>query len=165
MKEDMLGNKKKVNKMTKEEKLEWESLYKYVKEEILRYPKEITLPRYMILRLKGLKEGKFIANKSTSTMGEYSFKNILYTFKFCKFDILQYLEKNKGKFNNEQHKFNGIMIIVESKLNDVILKLNNAKSNQEKVENLELKNQIHEGAKFKREKTNNKINNNLSDLW
>ena len=50
--------------MTQLEKEDWDELYQYIKKDIFEYTDQ-ALPKYMILRLKGLVEGKFMANKYT----------------------------------------------------------------------------------------------------
>jgi len=46
------------------------------KREIMGYTDE-KLPKYMVLRLKGLERGNFLANKKHTPMANYDFKIIL----------------------------------------------------------------------------------------
>ena len=78
--------KPKRKRMTKEEKEQWDELYSYVKV-LMGYDEKTALDRYFVLRLKGLKEGKFIANNKTKLYGEYTFQEILATFMYCKSEI------------------------------------------------------------------------------
>ena len=149
-------------KMTKEERESFDELYRYVKKDIFEYDDTQKLPKYMILRLKGLKEGKFIANNKIKAMADYDYKHILYTFKINKMKIKQIIKSDS--FKNEQHKFNTIMIIVEREINDVVERLRRSEKSKEKIEKIDLANVTHEGADYKN-KSNKKINNNLKELW
>lgn len=147
-------------KMTQEEKDSFNELYKYIKEEIFEYNDQ-ALPRYMILRLKGLADGKFIANNNVKSMGKYTYQQILYTFKINKVKLKEIIKS--PNFKNEQHKFNTIMLIVEKDINDVVTRLNQKVKSEEKIEKIDFKNIIHEGAEYKN-KTNKSIKE-LDDLW
>lgn len=117
----------------KEEQQQWNDLYEYVKNEILKYDEKMKLPRLLVLRLKGLKNGKFIANKNTTALGDYTFNIILMTFKINKFDIINALA-NKNKFKDESHMINYMMAIVESKLNDTVERIKKAEKSKSKGE-------------------------------
>ena len=114
--------------MTNKDKYEFEILYKYVKK-ILGYDEDMALSKFMVLRLKGLSEGKFHANKKIQSTANYDYKTIYLTFVYCKADIQKALQTKT--FQSEQNKFNYIMAIVESNINDVVLKLKNAKKSKE----------------------------------
>ena len=61
----------KQRKMTDEELKQWDELYCYVRDEVLKYD-EVSgkkFPKEMILRLKGLHEGKFMANNNIKSLG------------------------------------------------------------------------------------------------
>jgi len=141
---------------------EWIDLYEYVKKEIMGYTDE-KLSKYMVLRLKGLEKGQFLANKKQTPMANYTFKSILYTFKLCKQDIIVGFRTNNTKFTGEQHKFNYAMVIIENNINDMVTKLNNVEKAKEKAENVELENIYHKGADYT-SKTK-KTNHTLEDLW
>lgn len=125
-----------MSKMTKQELEEWNELYEYVRNDILKYDK-MALPKQLVLRLKGLKDGKFIANKKTKALGDYSFKIILMTFKINKYEIINAL-KDKSKFKDESHMINYLMAIAEKKINDTYSRLNRLEKSQEKGENLKI---------------------------
>jgi hypothetical protein len=148
-------------KMTEQEIKEWDELYQYIKKDIFEYNSE-KLPKYMILRLKGLKEGKFISNNKVTPMANYEFNHILYTFKINKMKLKQIVKSQD--FNNEQHKFNTIMMIIEKEINDVVNRLKQVDKTKQKIENMPIENIIHEGAEYKSNKTK-KINNELEELW
>ena len=105
-------------KISDKEKQEFDKLYQYVKK-ILSYDEDMALPKFMVMRLKGLSEGKFIANKKTKTMANYDYNTIYLTFVYCKDKIQQALQTKK--FTNEQNKFNYIMAIIDNNINDGIL--------------------------------------------
>ena len=117
--------------MTEQEKIDWDNLYQYVRK-LLGYDETMALPKFMVVRLKGLTEGKFIANNRTKPMAQYSFNTVYLTFVYCKNEIQRVLQTKS--FKNEQHKFNYIMAIVENNINDVVIKLRNAKKSKEVAE-------------------------------
>lgn len=151
-----------MGKMTKQDREEWNELYEYVKVYILNYPKEKSLPKILILRLKGLKDGKFIANKHTQSKGDYSFNIILLTFKICKMNIINALG-DKSKFKNEVHMINYIMTIVENKINDVFDMVNSKKKADEMVDKVSLNNSNINNIYIK--KTSEIKNERLKSLW
>lgn len=152
------------NKIKNKDWKDWCELFEYVKGEILQYNKDMKMPKYMILRLKGLNEGKFMANRNQKPNANYPFKTILLTFKMSMAKINAYILKNANKFTNEQHKFNGIMVIIENEINDVVKILRKTKKSEEKTKNTKLKHQVSEISKYeKRGKRNN--NKNLDNLW
>ena len=148
-------------KMSEQETKEWDELYQYVKKDIFEYDSE-KLHKYMILRLRGLKEGKFIANTKVVPMANYEFSHILYTFKANKMKIKQIIKSQD--FKNEQHKFNTIMMIIEREINDMVNRLKQANKSKQKIEDMSVENIIHEGAEYKSNKTK-KISNELKNLW
>ena len=154
--------------MTEQEKIDWDNLYQYVRK-LLGYDETMALPKFMVVRLKGLTKGKFIANNRTKPMAQYSFNTVYLTFVYCKNEIQRVLQTKS--FKNEQNKFNYIMAIVENNINDVVIKLRNAKKVEKKIEKTEIidyeikvdKN-INNDSKSK--KTDSKTFNSLTDnLW
>jgi len=142
---------------------DWCDLYEYVKKEIMGYSEDLKLPSYMILRLKGLSEGKFLANKKVTPMASYDFTTILYTFKAYRQNIIGGFRANNTKFTGEQHKFNYALVIIESNINDMVIRLKNAKSAKDKAKNIEMDNIFHEGAEYKTK--TKETSNALKDLW
>jgi len=149
-------------KMTQQEKKDWDELYQYIKTEIFEYTNQ-ALPKYMILRLKGLAEGKFMANKHVKSMAKYEYKHILYTFKINKIKIKEIIKSSK--FENEQHKFNTVMLIIEKEINDVVERLNQKVKSEEKIEKIDLTNTMHEGAVYKNKSNDKELNKELKELW
>ncbi|MBY6838673.1 hypothetical protein HYH46_14885 [Clostridium botulinum] len=123
--------------MTEIEKRDWNELCEYVKKEILGYDNGIKIPKFLILRLKGLKDGKFICNNKTKSLANYTYYEILTTFKVNKILI-----KNSilpvSKFKDEQHRINYIMAIIENKINDVAVRIREVKLSEIKSNNIEI---------------------------
>jgi len=142
---------------------DWLELCDYVHTEILQYDSNLKFPRYLALRLRGLHNGEFLANKKLQPLANYDYKVILYTFKVCRPKILQYFMANKTKFNDERHKINFIMLIIEQNINDMVIKLKNAETAKLKAENVDFENIYHEGAEY--QSKTKKPNNALEDLW
>lgn len=55
----------------KEEKSSWNELCDYVKREILEYDENMKFPKYLALKLQGLKKGEHIANKNIRASASY----------------------------------------------------------------------------------------------
>lgn len=149
--------------MTEQEIKDWDELYQYIKKDIFEYDESQKLPKYMILRIKGLKDGKFIANKKIKPMANYEYNHILYTFKINKMKLKQIVKSQD--FKNEQHKFNTIMIIVEKEINDVVHRLKQVVKSEEKIEKMSIENIMHEGAEYQGKNIGKKISNELKELW
>lgn len=105
--------------MTDKEKQEFDTLYRHVKK-LMGYDENQALTREMILRLKGLAEGKYIANSNVPSKANYSYSLIYHTFLFCSSDIKWAFEKRN--FKDDKHKFNYMLKIIETHINDVYKK-------------------------------------------
>lgn len=127
----------------------------------MQYQEKQKLSKEMILRLRGLKTGKMIDNNNIKNSAEYSFEIILYAFKVCKAKILSAIQTKT--FKNEMAKFVYIVVIVENNLNDVYIRITNAKKSQEKTEKLDTKNLSHDGAEYKTVEI--KVDEELKKLW
>lgn len=148
-------------RMTKEEQEAWDSLYEYVRTKVMRYDSNQALPSQMVLRLKGMLNGKFMANGSTKDMANYSYDVVLNTFKYSMPDIQRAL--GSVSFRDESHKFNYIMKIVEGNLNDVYMRMKGAERAREEAESCDISYASNYVSTFKaKEKENNK---KLNDLW
>lgn len=147
-------------KMTEKENRDWDALYQYVKNDIMGYDQNQSLSKNMVLRLKGLLTNKFMENSRISDGANYSYEVILNTFKFCSPIIKKALRTNS--YRDENHKFNYILKIVEPKINDVYIRMQNAKKAKEEAKSTTIEMSTHIGAEFKpKEKKNDKF----SDLW
>ena len=149
-------------KMTEEEKQDWKSLYYYVKNDILDYDENQSIPSNMVLRLKGLLTNKFMENGNIKSTANYSYQTILNTFKFCSPEIHKAL-KTKS-WTSEQHKFNYILKIVEGNINNVYMRMKNIEKAKEEAKNATVDTANHTGAEYQK-KTKEVTNKLLNDLW
>ena len=147
-------------KMTEKEKQDWESLYMYVKSNIMGYDENQALSSTMVLRLKGLLTNKFIENGNIANTANYSYETILNTFKFCSPDIHRALRTNN--FKDEMHKFLYVTKIVENNINNVYMRMKNAEKAREEAKNTIVEVPVHNGAEFK-PKENKK--DKFTNLW
>ena len=147
--------------MSKQDKEDWESLYNYVRHNVLGYDENQSLSRNMVLRLKGLSSNKFIENNKIDDTANYPYKTILNTFKFCMSDIQRGLRSNS--FRDENHKFNYILKIVESNLNTVYLRMINVEKNKQKIETMSMESVMSSGAEYQTKTV--KTSERLNDLW
>lgn len=99
-----------------------------------------------------------ITNKKDGA--NYSYEVILNTFKYCYNNIQKALRANR--FKDERHKFNYVLKIVESNINDVYLKMKNVEKAKEEAKNMVVEAPTHIGAEFK-PKENKK--DRFSNLW
>lgn len=148
-------------KMTEAEKMAWENLYNYVKLNIMGYDDSQALSSTMVLRLKGLLTNKFIENNKIASTANYSYETILNTFKFCYPDIQKALKTNS--WTNEMHRFNYILKVVESNINNVYLRMQKMQKTKEDAQNTTIDTVNHIGAEYQRKtkEVNNKLLNNL----
>lgn len=104
---------------------------------IFGYTKEMKFNESWVLRLKGLSEGKFMANKFIKPEASYSFPTILLTIKANYLNIMKSFQTHK--FENENQKFNYFMAIIENNINDIVLRLKKIEKTKEESQNLEVK--------------------------
>ena len=147
--------------MTKKEKEDWDKLYEYVKVEILKYDKNQSLSKMTILKLKGLSQGKCIANNNIENKANYSYEIILYTFKICKAKIDSAIQQKD--FRDENSKIAYIIAIINNNINDVYSRIINANKSQIKTENINTDKIIHNAAEYKSEEK--KDNDKFKSLW
>ena len=156
-----IKEKKTVATMTKQEKIDWDELYQYFKIDIMEYSDK-KLPQYVVLRLRGLTDGKFMSNKNSSSQASYTFREILMTLKLSKSAIEKYFMNNNGSFADEKHRINGVFVIVESEINNTKDMLNRCKIAKEKCEMMDVSHLSSESAEYK--STNKGINSKLKEL-
>lgn len=142
---------------------EWNDLCEYVKKEILQYDDNMKFPTYLALKLQGLKKGQHIANNNIKAEACYDDYTLLCTFKICKRKILDYIEKNETKIKDEKHKINLIIKIVEQEINDVYVRLKQAKKREEKIVDTSFDNQFNNSAKYT--KKTQDINDRMKNLF
>ena len=146
-------------KMSEQEKKDWDELYSYVKE-LMGYDDKTSLSRTEVLKLKGLTRGQFIANNNQQELAEYSFYEILVTFKVCKFDIIRGFRSNS--FKNNGHKFNYMIKIVEGNLSTVRERLKSRQQAEQKIESVEVTEEST--IKYVNKNKGKNINNRLKGL-
>ena len=151
-----------MGRMSNQEKTEFNELYNYVKNKILKYDDSQSLPSKFVLMLKGLKKGKYIESRNQEDRANYSYKTILYTFQICKPKIDYAL--STVDFNDENHKFNYIVKIVESNLNDVYMRLKRAENQKCKTKRIDTQFLTSNTGHSYTKKTKN-TRKNLDDLW
>lgn len=142
---------------------EWIELCEYVKHEILRYDDNMKTPKYLVLKLQGLKKGQHIANNNIESAACYDDYTLLCAFKLCKRKIVDYLTKNEARIKDENHKINIIAKIVEPEINDVYIRLQQAKKREEKIQNSSFENQFNKGSNYT--KKTKDVNDKLKDLF
>lgn len=157
-----MASKQVKKRMTKQDKLDWDELYEYVRQKVMGYDTNQSLSKNMVLRLKGMLNGKFYANNNTKDVADYSYKNVLNTYKFCSLSINRVFTTKS--FESEEHKFNYAAAIVESKLNDVYMRMKNVVKSEEKTKNMDMSTATNEGAEYQK-KTKENNNKRLDDLW
>ena len=146
--------------MSIQDKKDWDALYQYVKN-ILGYDENQSLSKEMVLRLKGLLNNKFMANNNIADTSNYSYLTVLNTFKFCLPDIQRGLRSNS--FQDERHRFNYIMKIVEANLNNVYMRMKNAEKSKRKTETIDTGTATHSGASY--QSKTKASSEKLNDLW
>lgn len=134
--EDYFSNPFMIETMTQKAKIDWDSLYRYVKYNILNYSVEQNIAPNIMRKLKELIYGRILGNKNTDTISYYSISDILYTFKYSYFDIEKGLKYKS--FDSELQKFNYICAIVKNNINEVISKLRAKETANEKLFNTDL---------------------------
>lgn len=159
----MQENKKKDKEQSKIEHEQWLELCDYVHTKIMGYTKDMKFSKYIALRLRGLHEGNFIANKYIKPQANYPYDIILLTFKAKYLEITEAVRKKSGNFKDENQKFNYILAIVENSINDIVMRKKEAIQAKEKIENLNISIESENKAEYQPRKK--KDNKRLKDLW
>ena len=149
--------------MSMKEKEEWDALYQYIRHNVLGYDENQSLSKNMVLRIKGLLSNKFMANNNIADTANYSYDIVLNTFKFCMPDIQKAL--NNNSFQDENHKFNYILRIVEGNLNNVYIRMKNIKKTKEEANNIDISNAAEYVNTFKAKNDTSKTSDKYNDLW
>lgn len=117
-----MAEKKSSNKKMSEEELrQWDALYSFVKYEVMGYDENMNLPQYLVLRLKGLTQGRHTPQTQDIAVQTYGYKVVLKTFEKQQ-GIIKWAIAH-GKFNGENHKINWMMKLIENSINDVYLSM------------------------------------------
>lgn len=150
------------NSMSAKDLSDWETLYDYVRYKVLNYDENQSLSRTMVLRLKGLTTNKFMANNKIQNTANYSFEVVLNTFKYCCLDIQRAIKTHS--FVDEDHKFNYILKIVESKLNTVYIKMKEANHSKKEIEHADIS-RVNEYVNNFKSRPTKKRKKNYDDMW
>lgn len=145
--------------MTDEEK-KFRELCSYVKTDIMKYDDNQKLSKNMILRLRGLKDGKYIANNNIPSMANYSYEIILLTFKYVKNHNLDYILSTKN-FKTEDQKFNYIMAIVTNNINTIYNKVKQLKEEQTRTVEI----QVDDLPNYENKYEAKKVDDKLEKFW
>ena len=121
------------------------------------------IPQTLALRLKGLAQGNFMANKYIKPNASYTYEQILITCKVCKPKIKDYFSKNSAKINGETHKINLIMKFLEQEINDVVLKIQQKEQIDTEILRMSFENHTEDKADYKTETTN--VKDKFDELW
>lgn len=148
------------------------TLYEYIRVEIMGYTKEKQLTPSMMTKLLSLRNGSLVRRGIVMDNNGYDYGLILTTFKAKKIEIERAIF---GKtFEDDNHKFNYVMVIVANNINDVAKRLENA--NKQKNKEKELKEIVqdtkdiqevyndYKEIQAKRQKKNNNVANLLGDI-
>lgn len=148
-------------KMSAEELQSWNELYEYVKIKVMDYSDSQCLSNQMVLRLKGLATGKYLANNKSVNHASYSYDAILTTFKFC----MQQIQKSfrMKRFEDDNKKFNYACAIVANNINTVIARMDRAKQTEKQSETLDLSHLNTPRAQYQRKTEDYRPE--LEELW
>nr|DAP58680.1 MAG TPA: hypothetical protein [Caudoviricetes sp.] len=129
--------------------------------ELYGYDNNQMLTKFTVLRIRGIVKGKFCDNDLQSNNANYSFENLYYTILLCR-NSIKYSIRTVN-FKDESHMTNYVFKIIEGKLNDVYIRMKNAKSN-------ELKTQVDDVIPIKKGSENYRVSeksetNKFNDLW
>ena len=172
-----MGNKRKTEQtqkkktMTSEDVTQFDELYRYVKM-LFGYDDTVPLPSYVVLRLKGLRSGKFAENYNVISpgfinefgdSGDVGYDVILGTIRLYADDISRGLSRNH--IEDVKHKTNYLCKVVESHLQETVdLIKRNKKSQQAIDQSVDLSTLDADRVEYKKQ---DQLNNNpvLETLW
>lgn len=149
------------------------TLYEYIRVEIMGYTKEKQLTPSMMTKLLSLRNGSLVRRGIVMNNNGYDYGLILTTFKAKKIEIERAIF---GKtFEDDNHKFNYVMVIVANNINDVAKRLENANKQKNKEKELkeivqdtkdiqEVYNDYKEIQAKRQKKKNNNVANLLGDI-
>lgn len=149
-------------RMSKQEKEKWDELYEFVRSNVMGYDENMCLSSNMVLRLKGMLNGKFMANNLIENKAYYSYDVVLMAFKYSMPDIRRAM--NRVSFSNEMNKFLYIAKIVESNINDVYIRMKRAEKVKKEVIKETSVVDNHKAVEYKPVKKTVK-KDKFSDLW
>lgn len=144
---------------------EFREMCAWIERELFGYDENQKLQTMACLKLQGLRKGKVIGNNHTEDYGNYSVECVFNTFKFYKNTILNAL---KGKtFSSETAKMGYICAIIRDKINNMYVRMKNAKNNQERRERAALNKvdyRTEHNVQYQRQ-TEDINNDKFEDMW
>ena len=141
---------------------EFLQMCEWIERELFNYDDKQHLHKMSCLRLQGLRKGKAVGNNKTQDFGDYSVECVFNTFKANKL-ILQNAIKGKS-FADESKKMAYICKIVEGRINEMYIRMKNAKISQQKQESIDVEVQNNDAADYKRQ-TEESVNSVFEDIW
>jgi len=148
-------------KYSEEEKALWRKIFLFVEKDILHYDNNQRLQKQAVLRLKGLQNGKVIANNKTKDNGEYPLEVVYGAIVLSKDGYLKFSE-NKD-FKTESNAVAYLCAIAASKLN-MVYDAWKTKKHTEEITKKIIYDEKHIGAKYK-PKASRYISETSKDLW
>lgn len=120
-------SKHKNTKSKKKENDDWDLVYEYFRDKVMKLPVTSPLGSYATKRLLGLRVGRFMPNATnTRTIKKgYTFKVILAAMKIANIEIQNGFSNQR--FNDFEHKVNFALYIINKHINFVQERLNKVK--------------------------------------
>ena len=143
------------------EYLEFDELYQYVRGTVMGYSKDMALTSQMTMKLKGLSTSQTYYKNNEQIYSNYNFKDILLTYKAKIIEIT--IANNSINFRNEMHKFNYMLKIVSSSLNDIVIRMQKREQLKEKSKDVEIEDIVP--TTFISKNKNTKVQKICEDLW
>ncbi len=129
---------------------------------LLNYDENMKIDKYTTLRLKGLETGQFMANKNQAVQAKYSWDDILATMKLCRGMVDRYIKSTS--FKDEQHKVNGVMVILDNNINSIVRAVQKKNRNENKIESINLDHQQENDNKADYKRKSKGVNTKLKEL-
>lgn len=133
-------------KMTDEDIKYWNKILEIVEKEILNYDDNQHMQKMAVLKLKGLLNGKAVANNKTKNNGDYSYKVIYATFLMCRKKIQRAIA-NKS-FDGEASKVGYVCAIVKNNINTAYELLKKKEQAEKKTEEIKTEEIGHTGVEY-----------------
>ena len=133
-------------KMSEKDKALWTKIYNFVEKEILDYDDNQHMQKAAVLRLRGLPNGKVMANNKVPDNGDYPLEVVYGAILLSK---NAFREANRNKlFDNESMKVAYFCAIVRGQLNTVYKKWKENKLQKKVIKAIQAE-EKHEGAEYK----------------
>ena len=132
--------------MSEQDKEWWIKIFNYVEKEVLGYDQNQHLQKAAVLRLKGLENGKIIANNSTPDNGSYPLEVVYGAIVYSK---QKYLDAKQYKnFKTEANEIAYFCAIVRANINTVYTMWASKKHQESIVGSIQFE-EKHKGASYK----------------